>query len=272
VDFPDEGYHFVEPGELIRALDGLVESVSALLADGRRGRLIREGLQIAIIGKPNVGKSSLFNALAGSARAIVTSTPGTTRDLIAETVDVDGLRVTLVDSAGIRGTDDVAESAGVALSRSAIRVADAILVVVDGSLPLDDSDVEILRETSDYKRVIVSNKCDMCEQVHGGFLPVSAQTGAGLDALRRELTQALDVESSRDQPAITNLRHVLLVETARDAFLRARQAVLERGDSLSEEFLLADLQAARGALEEISGRRAPEDLLAHIFARFCVGK
>ena len=129
VDFPEEGYHFVESGELARALDDLLQQISDLLADGRRGRMIREGLQIAIVGKPNVGKSSLFNALAGADRAIVTSTPGTTRDLITETVDVNGLRITLVDSAGIRATDDVIESAGVGLARSAIRIADAVLVV-----------------------------------------------------------------------------------------------------------------------------------------------
>ena len=272
VDFPEEGYHFVEPGELIGALGTLIEKMATLLADGRRGRLIREGLQVAIVGKPNVGKSSLFNALAGGARAIVASTPGTTRDLITETVDVDGLRVTLVDSAGIRGTDDAVESAGVELARNAIRVADAILVIVDGSEPLEESDIEILRETADSKRVIVSNKCDIGEQVRGGFVSVSARTGAGLDALRLELTRALDVEPSRDQPAITNLRHVILVETAHDALVRAHQAVVARGSEVSEEFLLADLQSARNALEEISGRRAPEDLLAHIFARFCVGK
>jgi len=272
VDFPEEGYHFVESGELIRALDELLENISSLLADGRRGRMIREGLQVAIVGKPNVGKSSLFNALAGGERAIVTSTPGTTRDLITETVDLNGLRVTLVDSAGIRDTNDVVESAGVSLARNAIRVADAVLVVVDGSQALAEPDVQILMETYDSKRVIVSNKCDIGEEIQGGYLPVSAKTGAGLERLRDELTMVLDVEPSRDQPAITNLRHVVLVERAHDALSRARAAVVEGGASLPEEFVLADLQDARDALEEISGRRAPDDLLAHIFARFCVGK
>ncbi len=272
VDFPDEGYHFVEPGELIGALDMLIKKITVLLTDGRRGRMIREGLQVAIVGKPNVGKSSLFNALAGASRAIVTSMPGTTRDLVTEAVDIDGLRVTLVDSAGIRVTDDEVESAGVELARKAIRVADAILVVVDGSRPLDESDIEILRETTDSKRVIVSNKSDIGVEVRGGYLSVSAKTGAGLDALRQELTRTLDIEPSREQPAVTNLRHVILVETAHAALGRARDAVLTRGRELSEEFVLADLQNARNALEEISGRRAPEDLLAHIFARFCVGK
>ena len=272
VDFPEEGYHFVESDELVRALDDLLKQVSCLLADGKRGRMIREGLQVAIVGKPNVGKSSLFNALAGAARAIVTPTPGTTRDLITETVDVNGLRVTLIDSAGLRSTDDAVEAAGVDLARRSMRIADAVIVVVDGSNPLDDEDVGILRETSNASRVIAANKCDIGEQIRGGFLSVSATTGAGLDRLREELTSVLDADAVRDQPAITNLRHVLLVEKAHDALTRARVAVTERGTAVSEEFVLADLQDARHALEEISGRRAPEDLLAHIFARFCVGK
>src|SRR5229473_3116122 len=119
VDFPDEGYHFVEPTTLLEALDRLSARAAALLVDGRRGRLVREGLQIAIVGKPNVGKSSLFNALVGSERAIVTEIPGTTRDLVTETLDLDGLRVTLVDTAGLRETSDVVESEGVARSKQA---------------------------------------------------------------------------------------------------------------------------------------------------------
>jgi tRNA modification GTPase len=272
IDFPEEGYHFVESGELLGALDALLEKISCLLEDGRRGRLIREGLRVVIVGKPNVGKSSLFNALAGADRAIVTSTPGTTRDLITETVDINGLRVTLVDSAGIRPTDDAVESVGVGLARRAIDTADAVLVVVDGSCPLDESDVQILMETTESKRVVVSNKSDVGFDGHGQFLAVSAKTGAGLEHLRDKLTTVLDIEPGRDQPGITNLRHVVLVERAHDALFRARTAVAERGESLPEELVLADLQGARGALEEISGRRAPDDLLAHIFARFCVGK
>ncbi len=135
VDFPEEGYHFVEPGALAQAIDGLLERTRSLLGDARRGRLIREGLKIAIVGEPNVGKSSLFNALAGAARAIVTDVPGTTRDLVTELVDIEGLRVTLVDTAGLRDTADPVESEGVARAHQAIAVADLVLRVEDRSRP-----------------------------------------------------------------------------------------------------------------------------------------
>jgi tRNA modification GTPase len=272
VDFPEEGYHFVEPSALLDALDGLLRATSSLLAEGRRGRLIREGLHVAIVGKPNVGKSSLFNALAGSERAIVTAVPGTTRDLVTETVDIKGLRVTLVDSAGIRATDDPIESIGVVLARKAMEVADVVLVVVDGSLPLDDADAAILRETCQRRRVVVANKSDIARGLSGSYLPISARSGAGLDVLRDAIEQTLDDDAVSESPSITNLRHLNLVERADQALTRARNAIAERGMSLSEEFVLADLQAARESFEEISGRRAPEDVLAHIFSRFCIGK
>src|SRR6185369_3998292 len=135
VDFPDEGYHFVDPSALAMSLDGLIERTSALLNDAQRGRLIREGLRIAIVGEPNVGKSSLFNALAGTARAIVTDVPGTTRDLVSEIVDIEGLRVTLVDTAGLRETADPVEIEGVSRARQAIAAADLVLQVEDRSRP-----------------------------------------------------------------------------------------------------------------------------------------
>ena len=272
VDFPEEGYHFVQPGELARALEQLTARTSALVAEGRRGRLVREGLQVAIVGKPNVGKSSLFNALIGASRAIVTEVPGTTRDLVTEVIDLDGLRVTLVDTAGLRPTDDVVEAEGVARARRAQEVADLVLVVVDGSLPLEPADDDIICQTHDNKRVIVSNKADVGHNPRHDFLPVSATTGAGLDALRAAMARALDVEPSVDPPAITNVRHIALVERAHDALSRAHSAAGGEGEALSEEFVLADLQDARAALEEISGRRTPDDVLAHIFSRFCVGK
>ena len=266
VDFPDEGYHFVEPGMLARGLDELLAQSRALLASARRGRLIREGFQGAIVGRPNVGKSSVFNALVGAPRAIVTNRPGTTRDLVTEVVDLDGLRVTFVDSAGLREATDPAEVEGIERSRQIVETSDLTLFVVD-----DEATVE----ATDSKRLVVRNKSDLAPAVPGADgdrVSVSAKTGAGLDALRRRIVAALDDQQTRERPEISNVRHVTLVQRAHDALERARAAALSEGGTLPEEFVLADLQEARAALEEITGRRTPDDLLAHIFARFCVGK
>jgi tRNA modification GTPase len=325
VDFPDEGYHFVEPGALAHAIDALIDRTRALLADARRGRLVREGLQVAIVGAPNAGKSSLFNALVGSARAIVTDVPGTTRDLVTEVVDVDGLRVTLIDTAGLRDTTDPVEVEGVARSRQAIAVADLVLAVDDRSQPRVNDDrgphadgisgggpssrsgsgAGDMRNADDDgadNRAPDNNRADNRGADHrgatrsGGLEPnskvlcvankadlppawnddravaVSAVTGQGLDDLRRCIVAALDVDLQRDRPAITNVRHIALVERAHEALVRARAAAFAANGSMPEEFVLADLSDARTALEEISGRRATEDLLAHIFSRFCIGK
>jgi tRNA modification GTPase len=267
VDFPDEGYHFVEPGSLARALDDLLAQTGGLLAGARRGRLIREGLQVAIVGNPNVGKSSLFNALLGADRAIVTDRPGTTRDLVTETLDLDGLRLTLVDTAGLREATDPAEIEGVERSRQAVAVADAIVHVID-----DDN----VPEPSGANRLIVRNKIDLSQALPAGavagVIAVSARTGDGLSQLRERLGRVLDADANRERPDITNVRHVALVERAHAALQRARSASMTDTGAMPEEFVLADLQDARAALEEITGRRAPEALLAHIFSRFCVGK
>jgi tRNA modification GTPase len=273
VDFPEEGYHFLEPVDLKVVLDALVARLSQLMADADRGRLIREGFQIAIVGKPNVGKSSLFNALIGASRSIVTAIPGTTRDVLTDVVDIDGFRVTLVDTAGLRPTEDEVEAEGVARARQAIGSSDLVLVVIDGSQPLEPADHDVLIQTSENKRLIVMNKCDISRTLEGDVdVQVSARTGIGLDALRRRLTTALDFEPARDRPAISNLRHIVLVRQAHDALTRAQHAVGASGRDLPEEFVLADLQQAQAALDEVSGRRAPDELLNHIFSRFCVGK
>jgi tRNA modification GTPase len=265
VDFPDEGYHFVEPLELARDIDALIERTAALLSDARRGRLIREGLQVAIVGEPNVGKSSLFNALVGTSRAIVTEFAGTTRDLVTEVVDLGGLRVTLADTAGLRDSEDPAEFQGVERSRQCAAVADLVLVVLDRS--------RARPQTIEYKGLILANKADLpAAWDDEAAIAVSATTGAGLDTLRRRIVEALDVDLLRDRPAITNVRHIGLVEHAHRALARAREAALGEAGSMPEEFVLADLSDARAALEEVSGRRAPDDLLEHIFARFCIGK
>ncbi len=273
VDFPEEGYHFVEPGALAQKIDAVIDRTRRLLADAEHGRLVREGLQVAIVGKPNVGKSSVFNALVGAARAIVTDVPGTTRDLVTEVVDFDGMRVTLVDTAGLRDTTDCIEAEGVERARQALAVADLTLVVLDGAARLDDADREILSETAHSKRLIVCNKADLeAAWSDADVRRVSARTLCGIPELREAILSAFDEAPLRDTPEITNVRHSTLVERAQDALVRARAAAGADRGSLSEEFVLADLQEARAAFEEIVGRRGSEDLLAHIFARFCIGK
>ena len=272
IDFPEQGYHFIEPAAVATAVDALVARTTVLLAGARQGRLVREGLQIAIVGKPNVGKSSVFNALVGTSRAIVTDVPGTTRDLVTEVIDLGGLRVTLVDTAGLRQARDIVEAEGIERARQAQAVSDLILVVLDGSVALEDDDTMSLQAT-DSKILTVINKADLRPAWQDpNLLRVSAKSLAGLQELRERLVAALDIEPLSDRPEITNVRHIALIQRAHEALLRGREAAFAQGGSLSEEFVLADLQMARASLEEISGRRTSDDVLAHIFSRFCIGK
>ena len=161
VDFPDEGYHFVGPGEAGAVLERVRDGIDRLLATSASGRVIREGRHIAILGKPNVGKSSLFNQLVGTDRAIVAAGPGTTRDMLRETIDLDGIRLGLVDTAGIRSSDDEVEREGVTRARGAAGVADLVVLVLDRSRPLEDVDRALLRETASSPRLVVVNKIDL---------------------------------------------------------------------------------------------------------------
>jgi tRNA modification GTPase len=275
VDFPDEGYHFVTPDEAALQARAIAGGVSALIARGREGRVIREGAHVVLAGRPNTGKSSLFNDLAGTDRAIVTAIPGTTRDLVTELVDIGGLAVTLVDTAGMRSTTDLVESEGVDRAERASSVADCVVVVLDGSEPLQEADRAILASTAGRARVVAVNKNDL--PVHrdhdahdGAVVYVSARNGANMDVLRQAIRAALTgVEPSRDVPAVTNQRHLALLERAHESLARAADAL---HDGAPEELALADLQDARAAFDEIVGRRTTDDLLAHIFGKFCIGK
>jgi tRNA modification GTPase len=272
VDFPDEGYHFGDPHAMAGAVQRLIDRANRLIADGRRGRLIREGLQVAIVGPPNAGKSSLFNALSGAARAIVTDIPGTTRDLVTEVIDLEGVRTTLVDTAGLREAADAIELEGVARAAGAVSVADLVLFVADGSGAWPEQAYRDVASTNGRKTLVIRNKSDLEPAwTRDGSIAVSAVTGAGVDNLRTQIVAAFDADRIQDPPAISNIRHIALVERAREALVRARDA-LGPDVAMAEEFVLADLQEARAALEEIAGRRTPEDLLAHIFSRFCIGK
>ena len=276
LDFPDEGYHFVAPKEARTSLAAITARIDALLAQAARGRLIREGAQVAIAGAPNVGKSSLFNALLNTNRAIVTAIPGTTRDLVTERADIGGLLLSLIDTAGVRATTDVVEQEGVARSRSTLRVADLVIVMLDRSRALSDEDRDVLASTAHQRRVIVLNKSDLpaalsMEQLESlEPLELSATTGSGVAKLIDAIATTLRAsEPLRDEPQITNTRHIVLLERARAAIDRATTAL---ESEVPEEFPLLDLQEAAHALQEITGQRTSDDLLHHIFARFCIGK
>jgi tRNA modification GTPase len=275
LDFPEEGYHFVGAAEARDAIGRIIASIEALLVQGSRGRLIREGAQVAIVGAPNVGKSSLFNALLNANRAIVTAIPGTTRDLLTERADIGGLSLALIDTAGLRETSDVVEQEGVARARDTIGVADLTIVLLDRSRPLSTDDRDLLRATESRARVVALNKCDLPAAADEGFsqaeaVPISAKTGAGLDRLIDAIATALtSTEVFRDHPQITNVRHTVLLERAQEALMRASAALAAE---VSEEFPLLDLQEASAALQEVTGQRTSDDLLRHIFERFCIGK
>ena len=297
VDFPEEGYHFVDQSAVSGSTRRLVERTEGLLVDAHRGRLVREGGQVVILGKPNVGKSTLFNRLLGAPRAIITDVPGTTRDLLTETLELEGIPVTLVDTAGIRQTADAIESEGVSRARGAVEVARLVILVLDQSRPFDDEDAALLEETRSTERVIVINKTDLLPQWSDADLnhcprpdvteevneTVALKTVQSvvrvslLDADATVLTRLLAAvreallagEELRDPPAITNLRHVELLQRTRDACVRAAEAA-EAG--APEELVLADLADAQHALEEVTGKRTADDVLNRIFAEFCIGK
>ena len=272
LDFPDEGYHFVEPAEIAQQVGAVVERLDSLLRDAGRGRMIREGATVVIVGRPNVGKSSLFNALAGSDRAIVTDVPGTTRDLVTEPVDIGGVAVTLVDTAGARDAIDVVEREGVSRATQARKIADLLLVVIDASEALTGDDRLLLDQTAAQRRIVIANKDDRAATpTIAGALRISATRGDGLDELRQAIAVELTgSEALRDTAAISNMRHVALLEEARAHLIDARDAAA--ANNTPEEFLLSDLQAARARFDEVVGRRTPDDVLRHIFERFCIGK
>jgi tRNA modification GTPase len=276
LDFPGEGYHFVEPSCAAFEVRGLIGLVDALLDQASVGRLVREGAQVVILGRPNAGKSTLFNALAGAGRAIVTDIPGTTRDLLTETVDIDGIAVTLIDTAGIRhNPTDPVECEGIARAKVAAARADLSIVVLDRSRPLESDDRALLESTARASRVVVSSKVDLepawaDNGLDSIAVQVSAPAGRGIDVVRSRIREALGIsENYRDTPAITNIRHMELLTRARTALERACRTS-EVG--LPEELVASDLAEARAHLEEITGHRTPEDTLRAIFDRFCIGK
>jgi len=286
IDFTEEDIVFIQPRDLADDLRETLAAMARLIETGREGRIFREGIVVAIAGKPNVGKSSLLNALLRTDRAIVTPIPGTTRDVLEETLNIRGLPVRLLDTAGVRQTNDPVEQEGVRRSRTAMEQAELLLVLVDGSLPLSEEDRAVLALHADKKRLIVVNKsdlsCRLTEAELAALSPprsaepvpvvrISALTGAGLDALRDAVRQAVlraDCEPG-DSAVITRLRHQDSLLKSREALEKALESVEGR---LSGEFIAMDLRAGIDALGEITGSVTTEDILERIFRDFCIGK
>jgi tRNA modification GTPase len=270
IDFAEDDISVAPAAELLRRLDPLIEGTRRLAASFAYGGLVRAGLTLAIVGRPNVGKSSLFNRLLEQDRAIVTDIPGTTRDLVSEVAAIQGIPVKLVDTAGIRQGEGLVETLGIERSFQAMADADVTLVVVDLSATAGAADLELIERARGQGRFLVAgNKCDLPRQaqIPHEFIPVSALTGEGIERLRHAIIprDAMDQETG----FITSLRHEQLLDEAAAGLEKARAAV-EAG--IPHEMLLLDLYAALRPLDAITGATTADDILNRIFSTFCIGK
>ena len=292
MDFAEEDITFIQAAEVQQALTDTQRAVERLITSYEEGRLIREGIKVAIIGRPNVGKSSLLNALLKLDRAIVSDQPGTTRDVIDESLNIRGIPLRLLDTAGLRRTQDTIEGEGIRRTEDAIADADVLLLVVDGSVGVTDEDRAVFETYCSRKYLLVMNKMDLPEsrsfsplplgegQGEGpnqgedegtGFVKVSAKTGEGLDHLTSVIQSVCLKEGLEATPSVlvTRLRHKASLEQAHRSIEEAMRS-LERKES--GECVALDIRAALDALGEITGAVSTEDILDRIFQDFCIGK
>lgn len=277
IDFPEEEIELDLMEDLILKIEEVLRELGILSETYEEGRFFREGLGVAIVGRPNVGKSSLLNALIREERAIVTEIPGTTRDVIEESLSLKGIPLRIMDTAGIRQTHDLAEREGVARSLRAIEGADLVLAVFDLSEPLHSEDQEVLRKVQDRRALLVLNKRDLPARLATDELPegvpsvrISAKTGEGLEELREKMEALVLGNRSLDEGImITNLRHKNAVDIAIEGLERGVKAMRENAPL---EIVSIELREALQSLGEIVGEVSTEDILEHIFGRFCIGK
>lgn len=274
IDFAEDDISIAPDEELLRRLESVERQVAQLIESFDYGKLVHEGLTLAIVGRPNVGKSSLFNRLLGQDRAIVTPIAGTTRDMVSESAAIGGIPVRLVDTAGIRESTDVVESLGIERSYQALADADLTIVVLDLSVPLTEEDHRLIAKAQDSgKALIVGNKADLPQRALAisNVIPVSALTGAGIDTLQEMILETVGAGASREleEGFITSLRHERLLRDSAEFLAKARQAILDR---IPHEMLLLDLYAALRPIDAITGATTADDILNRIFATFCIGK
>ena len=271
-----EGY----PQQLLKIVDNLEEKVQSLLSTAEDGKIIKEGIQTVILGKPNAGKSSLLNLLLGENRAIVTDIAGTTRDILEEYITLQGITLKIIDTAGIRNTEDIVEQIGVQRAKETAKAADLILYVVDSSVPLDENDEEILSMLKDRKAVILFNKTDLSpvidlEELRNTtshpVIPISAKEETGIFELEEQIKEMFfgGSISFNDEVYITNARHKEALAEAKNSLELVRNSIQM---DMPEDFFSIDLMNAYESLGKITGESVEEDLVNEIFSKFCTGK
>lgn len=280
IDYPDEDLEDVTIDDISNVCTKCLNDTISILSTADCGKIIRDGIRTAIAGKPNVGKSSLLNALSRSNRAIVTDIAGTTRDVIEEYINLDGVPLVLADTAGIHETDDTVEKIGVEKSYEAINSADLVIVILDGSKSLDDDDLSVIRETEGKNRVILINKTDLERKANDintyvnddtEIIEISALTGSGIDKLSKHIKKIyqLGENGAATGAIITNIRHKKALENAREALENALNS-LQMG--MPADIASIDINAAIDSLGEITGETVSDLIVESIFHNFCVGK
>ncbi|MGL4947400.1 MAG: tRNA uridine-5-carboxymethylaminomethyl(34) synthesis GTPase MnmE [Cetobacterium sp.] len=279
LDYPEEGIDDPLPADLVDNLHNVVNTTNTLINSYNKGKMIKEGVKTAIVGKPNVGKSSLLNSVLREERAIVTHIAGTTRDVIEEVVNLNGIPLILVDTAGIRNTDDLVENIGVEKSKELIDKADLILFVVDNSRELDEEDLRIHERIDADKVIGLINKTDVESKLDitpltkiKKWIKISALEKIGIDLMEKEIYSYIvsgQVEDSSEKLVITNIRHRSALEKTKIAVENIFQTI---NMGLPMDLIAVDLKEALDSLSEVTGEISNEDLLDHIFSNFCVGK
>lgn len=275
IDFPEEDIEPPSIEDMKKLALKIQQSLRQLINSSRYGMILREGLKIAIIGRPNVGKSSLLNALLEQDRAIVTEVPGTTRDIIEDYLNIQGIPVKIMDTAGIREVKDIAEEEGVKRSLRAMKEADLVLIILDGSEDLHDTDRELAEKSKSKNTVLVINKIDLPQKIRlkktdRQVVRVSAIKGTGLNKLKDKIVEAaLKGKSVYGTDIVTNIRHVHVLEKALASINSFVDGINKK---ISPEFLAVELRDALDAIGEIIGITTPEDILNKIFSDFCIGK
>jgi tRNA modification GTPase len=269
LDFPEEEIDFLKQADAFGRLDALDASLAAVRAQAKQGALLREGLTVVLIGQPNVGKSSLLNQLAGFEAAIVTEIAGTTRDTVREAIQIEGVPLHMIDTAGLRETEDAVERLGIERTWAAVEKADVALLLVDAAHGIGDAEEAILARLPQVARLTVHNKIDATGEAPralGDELWLSAKTGAGVDLLRQKLLEAAGWQAAGEGVFIARARHL-------DALARAAQHIAAaRAAAAQLELFAEELRLAQAALSGITGEFSADDLLGEIFGSFCIGK